>query len=240
MQTLAVTQRLEQLSLLISGLEGDGRVRALELCAELKRDLSPQQQQENSQQAASAIDLGPKSATPSTYRIITVEAEEEFLKYDVFSLGVNGSKWISLCTVWLAIGYYAPSLLSARRILLLGRTIFFMGHVLAWCLYRRVIWRVNESYTSYRGGNDYGYTNVEKAEIRAEVTRVWRLLLFRAIVVGLVHYNFLLWVTPLLITSTLGYGTLLNNPHYVDVFFNPNKLKKPQGFIPRSHSGRLL
>jgi len=194
------------------------------------------------QWSGSGSESGDVFQSPSLQKLETFQTPsklfqpEELNKYDIFSLGIHGSKTISVCFLWIFIGFMAPSVLSERRINLIGRTIFILGHLVAYFCYRRVIWRVDNSYTSYRGSNDYGYTNVEKAEIRAEVTRVWRLLIFRAIIAAFLHHHFL----PLVITSTLGYGTLLNNQHYVDIFWNPNKLKKPQGFIPRSVSGRLL
>lgn len=180
-------------------------------------------------------------ASHSSFSFISSATEDEpSLGPDYFSLGINGSKVWSVCLILVAAGYLAPNVLHDRQTLIIGRATFLFGHILAFLLYKRVIWKINESYTSYRGDNDYGYTNVEKAEIRAEVTRIYRVLLFRAILAGLVHYLFLQWVTPLLVTSTLGFGTLLNNPHFVDIFWNPFKLKRPVGFIPRSVSGRLL
>ena len=250
------TEKLEELRRLVSTFEVTNyeKDRALGLIEDVLRELNgrsvsplswlqqqtqtqalppPQQTQQDAPRAAPAtLPLPPPAGEV---------ALEEYLKNDIFALGIHGSKTISVCMVWVSIGYLSPAWLQERQILILGRSIFFLGHLLAYRLFRRVIWRVNESYTSYRGNNEYGYTNVEKAEIRAEVTRIWRLLLFRAICAAIIHYNFLNWVTPLLITSTLGYGTLLNNRHYVDVFWHFNFLKRPKvGHIPRSESGRLL
>lgn len=167
--------------------------------------------------------------------------EEEYLAgRDWLALGIHGSKFLFLSVCWVAVGYLSPALLRDREILITGRSIFFFGHLLAFALYRRALWKCNESYTSYRGGIDYGYTNVEKAAIREELKRIIRIIVLRGALAAIVHYHFLSWVTPLLITSTLGYGTLLNNPYITATFWDPNSVRKPVGFIPRSDSGRLL
>ena len=200
--------------------------------------LDPQPQQHGTSDES----LAPMTRTPRRpFRVLTSEAEEELLRYDVFALGVHGPQTVTVCMLFIAVGYLSPTVLHDRQIIVVGRAIFFFGHILAYAVYRRVIWKINESYTSYRGENDYGYTNVEKAVIRDEAKRVWRILLFRAIVAAIIHYRFLSWVTPLLVVSALGYGTLLNNQEYVQVFWNPFHVKRPkEGHIPRSLSGRLL
>ena len=168
------------------------------------------------------------------------DQEEDYLKGDWLALGIHGSKWIFASMIWVAVGYLSPALLRERQILLTGRAIFFCGHLLAFWLYRQAMWKINEAYTSYRGGIDYGYTNVEKAAIREGLKRVIRIIALRGAVAAMSHYCFLSWVTPLLVTSTLGYGTLLNNPHVVSTFWEPSAVRRPVGFIPRSTSGRLL
>jgi len=246
-EALKMLGELRGLITLFDGLSSQDRDKALILINNLHSAIGKVPPRPSDEVQWSGNGNGSESGevyqSPSIQKLMPIQTQpslfqppEELNKYDIFSFGIHGSKIISVCILWISIGYMAPSVLSERRIILIGRIIFILGHLVAYLCYRRVIWRVDNSYTSYRGSNDYGYTNVEKAEIRAEVTRIWRLLLFRAIIAAFLHHHFL----PLVITSTLGYGTLLNNQHYVDIFWNPNKLKKPQGFIPRSVSGRLL
>ena len=217
------------------------RLRALSLLDGLYPQNHTQPQPQSEMQEQGAYNLAPPRAPRRPFRLLTSEAEEELLRYDVFALGIHGPQTVTVCMFFIAVGYLSPAVLNHRQIIVSGRAIFFFGHILAYAVYRRVIWKINESYTSYRGENNYGYTNVEKAVIRDEAKRIWRILLFRAIVAAIIHYRFLSWVTPLLVVSALGYGTLLNNKEYVSVFWNPFELKRPkEGHIPRSLSGRLL
>lgn len=133
-----------------------------------------------------------------------------------------------------------------------AKLVSIFGHLLAVVMYYRVKSYVDNSYTSYTKGNDFGYSNIEKAQFRAENKRIARVLMARGFM-GWALYAFLAnhmslpssssrpYVSlPIWITSLMGYETMVENFIYRTCFWSPNAKKVPKGNIPRSTSGRLI
>lgn len=127
-----------------------------------------------------------------------------------------------------------------------------LGHLMAVILYYRVKSYIDNSYTSYTSENEFGYSNIEKAQFRAENKRISRILVARGFVGWGLYYlmaNFVLPLSsaaldpyatmPIWITSFLGFETMVSNSIYIKCFWQPNAKKQPRG-IPRSQSGRLI
>ena len=135
--------------------------------------------------------------------------------------------------------------LRSRSLLIFAKAVSIVGHVIAVVLYYRVKAYINNSYTSYTSGNEFGYSNIEKNQFRAENKRINRILLFRGIVGWIMS---IMTPTPLKIyesipiwiTSLMGYETMAAFVLYVKLFWDPHQKKVPLGNLPRSQSGRLI
>jgi hypothetical protein len=133
-----------------------------------------------------------------------------------------------------------------------AKIVNVVGHCVATVLYYRARDYIDQSYTSYTSGNEFGYSNIEKAQFRAENKRIARILITRGAVAWLLWYAMstvagdslsfysIFSSVPLWLSSLMGLHTMCDNFIYVKQVWYPGSKKEPYGKLPRSPSGRLI
>ena len=159
----------------------------------------------------------------------------------------DGKRYLVYGTILVVLVLLSSRLEEQKSSIMLqsAKAVSIVGHLTAVVLYYRVKAYINDSYTSYTSENEFGYSNIEKAQFRAENKRISRILLVRGLLGWMTSFVMPASLkayesVPIWITSLMGYETMDAFVLYVKLFWNPNEKKMPRGNIPRSQSGRLI
>ena len=123
-------------------------------------------------------------------------------------------------------------------IIMIFRLAFILAFAAAIILYYLVKVNIDETYTSYKSGVEYGLSNIEKSIARKESRCTIRIILICfAIMLFIQWQTNHLW--PFLLGPVISVTVISENSYFMD-FVQKGYIRKNPTFLPRSQSGRLM
>ena len=157
---------------------------------------------------------------------------------------VHGGAWV----IGAKVGLYCLGTMAAfvtHSMDLLGDTeIFYFRTLVLVCLpfsfatYLYVKRNIDNTYTSYKSGVDYGLSNLEKVASRtAAKSTFWKICITNFLLLAIHFYLGETW--PCCFGPVVVVTCFLDNNEYLSIFVKGH-IKKPPVGIPRSTSGKLM
>ena len=156
---------------------------------------------------------------------------------------VPGVSWVLVAKISLyGIGSMAASITRSSdmhdSITVHLRVLVVICLFLSFLVHLYIQRSINDTYTSFKSGVEYGLSNVEKVASRMASRDTFRMIcIINALLVVLHLYFGEMW--PCCFSPVFMVTCFLDNNDYVSIFTKGRIKRRPVGF-PRSTSGRLI